>query len=127
MAAGWAPTPPATVWLTVSLRKKDLNSFEDEGKDIEEGRESQKAQGHAYKNLWLENHVFTIFIDKQSVQGCEEVYRATSQPPFRTDPLGSADGESVTQLLMLQRLGWMSNDSFRPGFLEISPYPPSPR
>lgn len=41
MAAGWAPTPPATVWLTVSLRKKDLNSVEDEGKDIEEGRESQ--------------------------------------------------------------------------------------
>lgn len=48
------------------------------------------------------------------------VYRATSQAPFQADPLGSADGESVTQLLMLLMLGWMSNDSFRPGDISLS-------
>lgn len=69
MAAGWAPTPPAPVWLTVSLRRKDLNSVEDEGKEIKEDPETQKAQGHACRNLWPESHVLTAFIDKQSIQG----------------------------------------------------------
>lgn len=94
----------------MSLRRKDLNSAEDEGKDLEEDPKAQKAQGHGCENLCLENHVLTTCIDKQSIQG----YSSAS---LQTDPLGSADGESATQLLMLQRPGWVSNDSLRPGDL----------
>lgn len=61
MTAGWAPTPPAAVWLTVSLRRKDLNSLENEGEDTEEDPEARKAQGQACRNLWLENHVLVIY------------------------------------------------------------------
>lgn len=105
----------------MSLRRKDLNSVKDEGKrTLRRALNLRKLRDMPIKTYGLKiMYLLFLLINR--------VYRATSQPPFQTDLLGSADGESVTQLLMLQRLGWMSNDSFRPGFLEISPYPPSPR
>lgn len=68
MTAGWAPAPPAMVWLIVTEKERP-ELIEDEGKDIVEDPGTQKAQGHACRNLCLENHVLSIFSDNQSVQG----------------------------------------------------------